>query len=78
MRKAILYGNDLTELAYVAASVRDSEYDIQGNILGIIRNGKAYSVKFNKAGVTVWCNDDIPPQPNLTKQDGVAHDNRRS
>lgn len=66
MRKAILYGNDLTELANVAASVRCSEYDIQGNILGIIRNGKAYSVKFNKAGVTVWCNDDFDPPQQTT------------
>lgn len=63
MRKAILYGNDVVALARIAQSVRDSEYDIQGNILGVVSDGKAYSIKFNKAGVSVWCNDDIHPQP---------------
>lgn len=67
MRKAILYGSDLSELAHVAASVRDSEYDVPGNILGIVREGKAYSVKFNKAGVSVWCNDDIPKPIPITE-----------
>lgn len=69
MRKAILYGNDVMTLARIAQMARDSEYDILGNIIGVVSDGKTYSVKFNKAGVSVWCNDDIPPQPNPFKQE---------
>lgn len=63
MRKAILYGNDVVALARIAQSMRDSEYDKVGNVVGVVSDNKDYSVKFNKAGVSVWCNDDIPPHP---------------
>lgn len=61
MTKTTLYGEDLAGMAKAATAGR--EYlRVNGmpslNLIGFRIDGKYYSVKFNKAGISVWENKE--------------------
>lgn len=61
MSKTTLYGDDLIGMAKAAEAGRNYQR-VNGtpslNVIGFRIDGKYYSVKFNKAGIAVWENDD--------------------
>lgn len=61
MSKVVMYGTDFHGMAK-AADAAVSYERVNGlpslNVIGFRIDGRYYSVKFNKAGISIWQNDD--------------------
>lgn len=61
MSKVVMYGSDLEGMAKAARAAQNYER-VNGapslNVIGFRIEGKYYSIKFNKAGISVWENGE--------------------